>query len=106
MRHWWDRKRRADREAHPDVDPLVMRRQLDALLKLATSWGMKVESLAPDAVPDVPIGLLAASRVHSQPGGEPVLLSTEDGREVIAVIDGAGSPDLWWSEIKARAALS
>lgn len=40
----------------------VMRQQLDTLLKLCASWGVTVESLAPDAVPNVPIGLLVVAK--------------------------------------------
>jgi hypothetical protein len=63
--------------------------------------GVQVESLDPDAVPAVPPSLIVAS--HSpRPGGEPVLLRSHAGSEVIAVLNGEGDPALWWACIRAR----
>jgi len=45
------------------------------------------------ALPGVPPALIAAARVGApRPGGEPVLITTPDGHEAIAVIGDEGDP--------------
>jgi hypothetical protein len=44
-------------------------------------------------LPGVPPALIAAARVGApRPGGEPVLITTPDGHEAIAVIGDEGDP--------------
>jgi hypothetical protein len=72
---------------------LQMRSQLDGLLSGFALLGGKVESAAPDGVPDVPPGLIAATRrIAPRPGGEPVKVTVPDGREVIAVVAEDSDP--------------
>lgn len=80
------------------------RRLLEDLSALCAQDGVTVESAAPDAIDGVSPRLLAATRAGS-PAGEPILLRGRGGCEVIAVVDGQGSPDDIWEAIRARTGL-
>ena len=51
-------------------------------------------------MPGVPPSLIAAVRAP-RAGGEPVLVRTGSGREVIAVVTGRGDPAVWWATLQA-----
>jgi hypothetical protein len=74
----------------------MLSRKLEMMHAICTDAGVQFESLAADAIPAVPPSLIVAS--HSpRPGGEPVLLRSRTGNEVIAVVNGEGDPALWWA---------
>ena len=93
---------KAERIARLEAGRAEDRRMLDALTAVARAAGAEVESAADDAVPGVPAGLIAATR-SPRPGGEPVMLTSRDGQQVIAVVTGDGDPRQWWNAINERA---
>jgi len=103
MRRLWRKSpSKAERIAQLEAGRAEDRRMLDALTAVAKAAGASVESAAGDGVPGVPPGLIAATR-SPRPGGEPVMLTTRNGQQVIAVITGDGDPQQWWDTINERA---
>jgi hypothetical protein len=96
----WRRSRRVrshDRKAQLAFSQMRMRRSLDELLALCAAAGTSLDSI--DGPPGVPPSLVAAVRPPRR-GGEPVLMQSPDGRQMIAVVDGRGEPAAWWAEIR------
>ena len=99
MRH------RPPRDTRQLADLERMRRLLEDLSAVCAQDGVTVESAAPDAIDGVSPRLLAATRAGS-PAGEPILLRSRRGREVIAVVDGYGHPADIWEAIRVRTGLA
>ncbi len=79
-----------------------MRRALDAMLDFFAAEGATVESAAADSVDGVPPGLIAACRTSApRRGGEPVKVTTREGRQVIALVSPGGDPREIWDAIHA-----
>jgi hypothetical protein len=97
---WLGRHRdQSQRIARLEADRERMSRQLDGLRECLRVAGADTGSA------DVPPALLAAAATAG-PGGESVLLTTPEGREVIAVVSGDGDPAQCWDAIRRIAALS
>jgi hypothetical protein len=99
MFRWRQRQPEPERIDTLESNQKRIRYQLDQLLAMCASAGTHIESASDDAVACVPPGLIAATHTP-RPDGEPVHLTTADGREVIALVDGQGDPAEWWGAIQ------
>ena len=98
------RSKRIDQLAENKAQIGEIRKDLDGLLNFFAGQGARVESAAADAVDGVPPGLISASRTTApRPGGEPVKVTTREGREVIALIGPGGDPAEIWHAINELA---